>query len=201
MALQYRFVPLEHWPGPRTTRPEPAKFSAPWSKTLDLLERELRHLQAREIVLQADVQRGQIRNDGMLYAQAIPRSPGVIVSFNSKHGALSYPSDRFHKWQDNVRAIALALEALRAVDRYGVTKRAEQYKGWQALPAPDGGFDYESAGRFILSILGLKAHGPIVGGGWADRCRQAELITHPDRGGNVADFKRVQLARSVLLSS
>jgi hypothetical protein len=38
-------------------------------------------------------------------------------------------------WQANVRAIALALEALRAVDRYGVTKRGEQYQGWTALPA------------------------------------------------------------------
>jgi hypothetical protein len=41
-------------------------------------------------------------------------------------------------WQHNVRAIALGLEALRKVDRYGITRRGEQYAGWKALPAGIG---------------------------------------------------------------
>lgn len=197
----FQFVPLEQWPGPRTKAPRRATFRAPWSQTLGLLTRELNHLQARQIVLQADVGRHQIKRDGMLYADATPRTPGVILAFSSKHGPLSYPADAFDRWQDNLRAIALSLEALRAVDRYGVTKRAQQYRGWQALPAPNGDhFDYESAGRFILSVLGLEAHGPIVAGGWAERIRQAELKTHPDHGGNAADFNKVQQARRVLLA-
>lgn len=49
---------------------------------------------------------------------------------------LSYPCDSCDNWQHNVRSIALALQALRAVDRYGVTRRAEQYRGWGKLPAP-----------------------------------------------------------------
>lgn len=32
-----------------------------------------------------------------------------------------------------IRAIAMALESLRRVDRYGVTKNGEQYKGWSKL--------------------------------------------------------------------
>lgn len=196
----FQFVPLEQWPGQRTKSPRRASFRAPWSQTLGLLTRELNHLQARQIVLQADVGRHQIKRDGMLYADATPRTPGVILAFGSKHGPLSYPADAFDRWQDNLRAIALALEALRAVDRYGVTKRAEQYRGWQALPAPNGDhFDKESAARFVLGILGWKPpYPPVID--WADVIRTAEKASHPDRGGNAADFNKVQQARKVLLA-
>lgn len=44
-----------------------------------------------------------------------------------RRGHLSYPCDTFTTLQDNLRVIALALEALRMVDRYGVTRRGEQY--------------------------------------------------------------------------
>jgi hypothetical protein len=65
------------------------------------------------------------------------------VSFESRFGPLRYATDRYAPrwsgdppgWQANVRAIALALQALRAVDRYGVSTRGEQYTGWSALPA------------------------------------------------------------------
>src|SRR5579863_10251967 len=57
----------------------------------------------------------------MLYAGAKLRTQGIILTFNSKHGPLSYPCDKYSNWQANLRAIALSLEALRAVDRYGVT--------------------------------------------------------------------------------
>lgn len=38
-------------------------------------------------------------------------------------------------WQINLRAIALGLEALRKLDRYGITSRGEQYTGWRAIEA------------------------------------------------------------------
>ena len=65
---------------------------------------------------------------------------------------MSYPCDKYSNWQANLRAIALSLEALRAEDRYGVTRRAEQYKGWAKLLPPNAEFasDIEAAG--FLSI-------------------------------------------------
>jgi len=46
------------------------------------------------------------------------------------------PCDSFRDWEANLRAIALSLEHLRAVDRYGVTtEEEEQYTGWLRLPA------------------------------------------------------------------
>jgi hypothetical protein len=43
--------------------------------------------------------------------------------------------DMFPSWQDNLRAIALGLEALRKVERYGIANRGEQYAGWAQLTA------------------------------------------------------------------
>jgi hypothetical protein len=43
---------------------------------------------------------------------------------------LVYATDVCESWQHNVRSIALGLEALRAVDRYGITRRGQQYAGF-----------------------------------------------------------------------
>ena len=86
--MHYQFRPLDRWPGKRS-QPRPSSFRAGWSATIDLLERELSQLRAKNIVLQVDVSADQIRLDGMLRSDARPRSPGVILSFDSKHGPLS----------------------------------------------------------------------------------------------------------------
>lgn len=45
---------------------------------------------------------------------------------------LVYATDVCAYWQHNVRSIALGLDALRAVDRYGISKRGQQYAGFRA---------------------------------------------------------------------
>ena len=54
-----------------------------------------------------------------------------MVAFESKHGPLKYATDVFDHWHANLRAIALGLEALRKVERYGITQRGEQYTGFR----------------------------------------------------------------------
>ncbi len=49
---------------------------------------------------------------------------------------LVYATDACEFWQHNVRSIALGLEALRAVDRYGISRRGEQYAGFRAALTP-----------------------------------------------------------------
>lgn len=60
-------------------------------------------LRAKDIVLQMEITDADIRNDGWIHANARPKGPGVILSFDSKHGPLSYPCT-FGDWQTNVRA-------------------------------------------------------------------------------------------------
>lgn len=136
--LNARFVPIQKWPGEPTKRHlmKRAQFRATYGDTLKLLEYELSKLGASNIIVQAFFTEDQLRNDGWPRAAANPSAPGIIISFNTREGPLSFPCDRYDTFDDNMRAIALSLEALRAVDRYGVTKRAEQYQGWKQLAAP-----------------------------------------------------------------
>lgn len=191
------------WPGEPTSPlyQERARFKAGWSATLDLLDRELHHIGAKNIVIQLDLNESEIRNDGMPKANARPRSPGVVLAFDSPYGPLKYPCDQFDDWQDNARAIALALEALRKVDRYGVTKRGEQYTGWKALPATTHAtLSVEGAAIELFNFSGVPTREILTDREHARRAlRIAVSRTHPDRNKrNRTDYDRVDAARSVL---
>lgn len=141
MSVRYddiTFRPIDLWPGEQTSWRKRAPFGAAWLSTIRLLERELTMLDAKNVVFQVALYEGQLRLDGKPKATAKASHPGVILAFDSKYGPLKYAVDTFDVFTDNVRAIALAMEALRKVDRYGVTKRGEQYTGWRELPVKTG---------------------------------------------------------------
>lgn len=130
---------LEAWTLPRTRTRTRSKFASTMTQTLDLLARELRHLNARDARLKTLHGSYDVRRDGLLRSDArTPLHPGVILTFESNGNSMTFPCDRFLDWRDNLRAIALSLEALRMVDRYGVTTHGEQYKGFKSLPPAPG---------------------------------------------------------------
>src|SRR3984957_9239709 len=196
--MHWQIRPLGPWLGAVTgDRKSSGVFRANWDETLILLGDEVQALGGDgPVVVQADVTEADLRPDGMLKARAkIGDFPGVIISFNSKHGPLRYATDAYEQrwdgampgWQANVRAIALSLASLRAVDRYGVTKRGEQYTGWSALPAarPGGSvlFDSrESAETWMLKSAveeGINGHG-----NWDDLYKKLARRMHPDVTGS-----------------
>ena len=190
LTLTYRPLP-PIWPsGERTVsyRRRSPNFKASWTKTIDQLEREIRALGARSAVLEAGFREQDIRNDGYPRASARPNDPAVIVDFESKYGPLRYGCDTFTTYEANLRAIALALEALRLVDRYGVTKRGEQYKGWLALE--EHTVSQEEAEQFLLTY-GSRDN---LRGAY----RAAAMVLHPDKGGSPDEWARLQNAKVVL---
>src|SRR4051812_6820100 len=89
----------------------PSPFSASWTSTVEALKREVKHLKPRQTILEVDLRETDIRLDGLPRADRNARTPGVILTLvGTAHGDLRYPCSTFHHWQDNVRAIALALE-------------------------------------------------------------------------------------------
>jgi hypothetical protein len=161
-------------------------FSASWSSTVALLAAELRAHGARRAVMEIDVAPSMIRLDGLPSARAVAQTPGVVLSFEAsalpKNPQLRYEASEFFHWQDNVRAIALSLHALRLIGRYGVVKRGEQYVGNKQLAAGEAGDGDPVRGRELIA----KA-----GGSW----RKAAALAHPDVGGGVNDFRDVIAAR------
>jgi hypothetical protein len=214
--------PIDTWPGTLTKTHERKRtpFDATYTTTRELLHRELRALKATQVVLQIALREQDFRIDGEVRANArATEHPGVILAFDSAHGPLKYATDLFCTgyhgadngtgWQENLRAIALGLEALRRVDRYGITKRGEQYTGWKALgsglampPASDGFTSLEDAIAF------LHEHTTAVDAGitWdydrpdqvASAYRVAARRLHPDVGGDPELFKRLTEAKRML---
>lgn len=188
--IAVRFRPITIWPHESTpdhARRSHLTFKAPWSNTLDLLERELRQLGAMDITIGCGLREQDIRNDGWPRSGVpAPIHPGVEISFDGvpisgPMGRLVYATDVCARYEHNIRAIGLGLEALRAVDRHGVTRRGEQYAGFKALEsgAPDPG-----RGRALIRRYGSQ--------------RSALQATHPDHGGDPSDFADVQAARGQL---
>lgn len=204
MILTFR--PIDHWDGAETRSRQSSNFKASYSTTLALLERELDMLRARHPVLMVDGTEDDCRLDGQLRASARLRSPRVILAFESKHGPLKYPCDRFTFWQDNLRAIALALEALRKVERYGVTSRGEQYTGWRQLPAGSvelgASLTRQDAWDTLIDLGTGLGYPPNVEAATdemiADLYRMAAKLHHPDTGGDGETFNRANRARERL---
>lgn len=163
-----------------------ASFRSNWSSTVSLLAGELRLHGAENAVMEIDMSDANIRLDGMPRADRAARSPGVVLGFRATavvgKPQLRYEAAEFDDWRDNVRALALGLRSLRAVDRYGITKRGEQYAGWRALAAGDVGDGDAARGRVLIAR---------AGGSW----RKAAALAHPDVGGEPGDFRDVIAAR------
>lgn len=103
--------------------------------------------------------------------------------------------------EDNLHAIALTLENLRAVDRYGVTLRHQQYLGFAALPAPQTSGTVDQAAELFAQIAGVPA-GDVIKSLEAYRgaYRLAAAKLHPDLGGDRNAWEAFQNA-SVLLEA
>jgi hypothetical protein len=173
-----------------------------------LLQAELNHLRAEHVILQLAIGQHDLRLDGKPRANARPAHEGVILTFeHPEYGPLTYPADRYDDWQDNVRAIALSLKSLRDVDRYGVTRRGEQYTGWGQLP-PAGGSTVvaKMSARIAAEVL---VDAEQMDGDPDDLLIDAQAVrftyqnaakkVHPDvHGGDTRRFQLVSEAKSVL---
>lgn len=186
-------------PGPA---PVHAPFDSPWTLTMSLLQREAQMLGTSYVVIEIDLPEERIRLDGWPKADARPADPGVAVFLaGTSHGDLRYECRRFRQWQDNVRAIALALEALRKVQRYGVGGRGEQYVGWKAIEAAT------TSTTEAIQVLQPYAHVTEDEAWWENEgaltatYRRAARRTHPDvQDGSDAAFRAVESAYRTLLA-
>lgn len=226
MSAEVRMRPLAGpWPYPQTVRRKTYQFRSTWHDTKQLLASEAELLGADLVVVEFDVIGGEsaFRLDGGLRANAaVGDFPGVRVSMETRHGPLTYATDRYERtwghqklasWQANVRAIAMSLEALRAVDRHGVTRSGEQYTGWRALPGgstPAPAAEDPVARRRFAARL-LIEHGDDPAQTVGTVLNHPEIARrlfargarkhHPDAGGDRVVFEQLVRARDLLVGA
>lgn len=100
----------------------------------------------------------------------------------------------------DLRAIALSLEALRQVDRYGVTRNREQYEGFTAFPPARHGMSADEAADYIeLHSENYRGRVTLQARMYFDAAyREAARKLHPDRGGSHEQFVRLQRAKEAV---
>ena len=173
-----------HWPAgrPRTTNRQRPRFEAKsFSTARDGLLNQLKLLGARGVILSTNV---ELRRDGLpLASQRNPTDPGVAVYFTRKGKDLAFACDRWIAVEENMRAIADAIECIRTIERRGTGEMVDAaFTGFAALPPGPPGKHW----TVILGVSG--ADGP-------DRVKEAyrslALEHHPDRGGDSAKMQEI----------
>jgi hypothetical protein len=184
-----------YWPeGYKRTR---SRIQSRFKVTMDHAQRylhlEIKRLGGLDLIISTNI---PVRQDGMLYSDWMKRKiddPGVAIYFKYKGKDISMCCDQYEKIWENVYALGKGIEALRGMERWGVSDFLERaFTGFTALPEAKSTQIWwvvlevpESANAVqIEQAFRSKAH-----------------LCHPDKGGTTDDFNRISEARKQGLAS
>lgn len=121
-------------------------------------------------------------------SELIP-DPGVAVYFRREDRPMSFACDSYVYVRDNIRAIALTIEALRGIQRWGASDMMDRaFRGFLALP--------QTASSPWREVLGFDKGGTITVADVDRKFRDLSLKHHPDRGGDPETFRQLTEARA-----
>lgn len=156
------------------------KQSVSMSKAFDRLQREVELLNARQIVLSTNT---ELRLDGQPYSnRRTPDDCGAAVYFVLKGTPVSLACDKWDRVEDNIVALAKHIEAIRGMERWGVGRIEQAFRGYEALPAPEQWWQ----------VLGVDSHATRSEINEARRRLAGQH--HPDKGGSEAAMARINHA-------
>lgn len=122
----------KHW-GNGTSSTWRTKRDLSVADATDRLLAELDRLGARDVLLSTNL---ELRLDGLPRSnQRRPDDPGAAVYFKLNKADRCLACDRYTTVEGNIAALAAHVEALRAIDRYGVGSVDQAFAGYTALPA------------------------------------------------------------------
>ena len=188
MTGQYPLSWPQGWP--RTTNPTSAGdrfgYNLTIAKARDGLYLELARMGAKDIRLSSDL---ALRLDG--YPRSSQRGysdAGVAVYFTRNGEKLVLACDLYTHVEDNMRALALVIESMRRVERYGGDKMMSRvFTGFTALPPPRG-----HRARFWWHVLGVRQNATWkeISASYKDLAKRA----HPDVGGDPEEMTEINRA-------
>jgi hypothetical protein len=162
-----------------------SKFKSTFAVARDELLVEVERLRRSEyrpgeVILSTNV---NLRQDGLPYAnQREPVDPGVAIYFQYKKKPMVFACDKYRKVWENMVAIRKTIEAIRGMERWGASDMMERaFTGFTAIP--------DSSWPKVLGVA-RTASDEEVKLAYRRLCSQY----HPDRGGDIEQFNRVQRA-------
>lgn len=169
------------WPQgwPRTVSPRRAPFR---DKTLTRSEKdlmiELQRLKCRNIVINSNVVRS---------AQPVDR--GVVAYFVKDGVEQCIPCDKWDLVEHNIWAISRTVNALRSIERWGAKSMVDAaFRGFTALPSPDQVIS--KTPREIIGVTEDMTDMEYITFKYKQKCKEL----HPDAGGDVKEFQKLQEA-------
>lgn len=214
--IEYRIEAIDEDEYPKALKTDQAysPFDSTFTSTMETLGRECRHLSYRpeSLTIKTFHRPYDVLKSGKLRAEVKkPLYPAVIVWFEVWDGKLrryipmQFECDTFNDWKSNLRAIALGMEALRKVDRYGISSRGAEdahHAGYKQLPPKielGTGMSVEEA-AMLLSRYVMRPYEEIMNVQSAfDSARMAAARQeHPDKGGEHEQMAKINLAVETL---
>jgi hypothetical protein len=151
------------------------------------LRSEIARLAARDLIVSTNL---PVRQDGGLYADYMKRKiddPGVAIYFRYKGKDVAMCCDQFPTVWENIYALGKGIEALRGMDRWGVSEFMDRaFTGFTALPESS-----PIVQANIWDVLGLAVKPESVDHVHAAYKAQAKK-RHPDAGGTTQLFQELQ---------
>jgi len=128
------------------------------------------------------------RGDGMPYSNARePEDPAVAVYFELDGEPHCMPCDAWDRVADNIAAVAAHIGAMRGIERWGVSDIRQAFTAFKALPSSAS----NAAGAWwVVLEVDHNASPDDVRAAYQRRRKE----THPDHGGDAAQFSAVQRA-------
>jgi len=181
-----------YWPEgwKREKYPERSRFKTGFQDARNKLSAEIARMGGSKVVISTNV---PLRNDGFPRANAPdPKDAGVAVYFKYKGKDMVFACDKYHYTRENIYAIAMTIDALRGIERWGASDMMERaFAGFQGLPAV--------ASQPWREVLYLNSIDCPTRDEIETAYRMLAKKHHPDLGGDRDQFERVTQARQAAL--
>lgn len=171
----------------RNQMPELSKFDPKGVfQEAKAVQRQLELMGAENVVISSNM---QYRQDGLPYSRQNVSDTGVAVYFTMHGKQQCIPCDRWISLEENLRAIAKTIEALRGIERWGAREMVDAaFSGFKELPASSGtAVNPVKPWNEVLGVLSDASHEEIK-----RAYHQLAHFHHPDKGGSAAAFQKIR---------